>query len=327
MDSFVLPSHFALVYYRFTLVALDKIHLPPYKGSVIRGGFGHTFKKLVCTYPRMCHKKCQVGNDCAYGYVFETAPPADAKALSLNNQIPRPYIIEAPRDRRELIIPGEQLSFGLTLVGYGMNLFPHFLAVFRELGWQGLGRTRGRYELLAIDAVSPYDGQVQAVYRQDNGQVAITDLVLTGNTFMAGAEQMCSDRVSLEFFTPVRIKHKGQIVRQGPSFQALVKSLLGRASSLSLFHCDQQLEVDFRGLIDQAAQVELTDSRTRWEKAVHYSGRQQKTLLQEGLVGRVTYQGNLQPYLPLLLLGELIQAGKGTVRGNGQYQIIPLEDN
>ncbi len=321
MESFLLPSKFALVYYRFTVTALDKIYLPPYKGSAIRGGFGHTFKKLVCTYPRICNKKCQVGNDCAYGYVFETAPPPDAKALSLNSQVPRPYIIEAPRDRREMILPGEQLSFGLTLVGYGMNLFPHFLAVFRELGWQGLGRTRGRYELLAIDAVSPYEGKVQPVYRQNNSQVAITDLVLTGNTFMTGAAQLPTDQITLEFFTPVRLKHKGQMIRHGPSFQTLVKSLLSRTSSLSLFHCDQQVEVDFRGLIDQAAQVEIKESRTRWEKAVHFSGRQQQKILQDGLIGRVTYTGNLQPYLPLLLLGELIHVGKGTVRGNGQYQI------
>ena len=324
MESFCLPTKFALVYYRFTLVALDKIHLPPYKGSVLRGGFGQVFKRLVCTYPRMCDKKCQIGNDCPYGYVFETSPPPDAKALSLNNQIPRPYIIEAPRDRREMILPGEQLSFGLTLVGYGMNLFPHFLAVFRELGWQGLGKTRGRYELLAIDAVSPYDSQVQPVYRQTNSQVAITDLILTGNTFTAGAAQLPTDHITLEFFTPVQLKHKGKIVRRGPSFQALVKSLLSRASSLSLFHCHQQLEVDFRGLIDQATQVKIKESRTRWEKAAHFSWRQKQEILQDGLIGQVTYTGNVQPYLSLLLLGELIQAGKGTVRGNGQYQIKDL---
>ncbi|NJN99775.1 MAG: CRISPR system precrRNA processing endoribonuclease RAMP protein Cas6, partial [Anaerolineales bacterium] len=41
-----------------------------------------------------------------------------------------------------------------------------------------------------------------------------------------------------------------------------------------------------------------------------------------GLVGRVTYEGDLTEYLPLLALGELIHVGKGTVFGNGQYQIL-----
>jgi CRISPR/Cas system endoribonuclease Cas6 (RAMP superfamily) len=40
-----------------------------------------------------------------------------------------------------------------------------------------------------------------------------------------------------------------------------------------------------------------------------------------GLVGRVTYEGDLSDYLPLLALGELVHVGKGTVFGNGQYQI------
>jgi CRISPR/Cas system endoribonuclease Cas6 (RAMP superfamily) len=41
-----------------------------------------------------------------------------------------------------------------------------------------------------------------------------------------------------------------------------------------------------------------------------------------GLVGQVTYSGDLRDYLPLLALGELAHVGKGTVFGNGQYRIV-----
>lgn len=40
-----------------------------------------------------------------------------------------------------------------------------------------------------------------------------------------------------------------------------------------------------------------------------------------GLLGRATYAGDLRPYLPLLVLGELVLGGKGAVFGNGQYRI------
>jgi CRISPR/Cas system endoribonuclease Cas6 (RAMP superfamily) len=52
------------------------------------------------------------------------------------------------------------------------------------------------------------------------------------------------------------------------------------------------------------------------------SGRQKKRIEMGGLVGKVTYEGDLTDYLPLLALGELIHVGKGTVFGNGQYEIV-----
>ena len=34
--------------YRLTLDAVEELHLPAYKGSTLRGGFGHVFKRTVC---------------------------------------------------------------------------------------------------------------------------------------------------------------------------------------------------------------------------------------------------------------------------------------
>jgi CRISPR-associated endoribonuclease Cas6 len=321
-STLALPSNLTLTHYRFILEALEPLHLPPYKGSALRGGFGHTFKRLVCTNPLLCHERCQLANECPYGYVFETSPPEGAEIFSRNQDVQRPFIIEPPRDRRELILPGERLNFGLTLIGHGMNLFPYFLAVFRELGWAGLGRTRGRYELLTIDAVSPYDGRVEDVYRADQQQIRITNLALNSEAMTAQAAELPTNRVTLEFLTPTRLKHKGRQVFEGPPFQALIKALLGRTSSLSYFHCGQRLETDFRGLIDQAASVKMVAAESHWEDWSRVSGRQKERINMGGLVGRVTYEGELEPFLPLLALGELIHVGKGTVFGNGQYRIV-----
>lgn len=322
MLSLSLPSNLTLTHYRFILEALEPLHLPQYKGSALRGGFGHTFKRLVCTNPLLCNDRCQLANDCPYGYVFETSPPEEAEIFSRNQDVQRPFIIEPPRDRRELILPGERLNFGLTLIGHGMNLFPYFLAVFRELGWAGLGRTRGRYELLAIDAVSPYDGKVEDVYRADQQQIRITNLTLNSEAMTAQAAELSTDRVTLEFLTPTRLKHKGRQVFEGPPFQALIKALLGRTSSLSYFHCGQRFETDFRGLIDRAAGIKLTACQTRWEDWERVSGRQKQHVKMGGLVGQITYKGDLSHYLPILVLGELIHAGQKTVFGNGQYRIV-----
>ena len=100
--------------YRFTLEALDPIHLPPFKGSALRGGFGHTLKRLVCYHSGADCKGCRLGNDCVYGYLFETSPPGDAQVLSTHQAIPRPFVIQPPLDRRTTFEPGQQLDLADT---------------------------------------------------------------------------------------------------------------------------------------------------------------------------------------------------------------------
>jgi hypothetical protein len=101
----------------------------------------------------------------------------------------------------------------------------------------------------------------------------------------------------------------------------LVKTLLSRVSSLSYFHCQQPFEVDFRELIDRAGQVKLTQSDIYWQDWQRHSKRQEKRIKMGGLMGRVVYQGDLADYLPLLMLGQWLHVGKGTVFGNGRLRI------
>jgi hypothetical protein len=321
MTTQIFPSAFTLAHYRLTLEALEPLALPPFKGSALRGGFGHTFKRLVCVQPHACRERCHIGNACPYGYIFETDPPQDAEVLSNLQNIPRPFVIEPPDDPRTHIPAGERLTFGLTLVGRAVRYLPYFLAVFRELGRTGLGRTRGQYRLLSMDTVSPYDGRTTPVYRDQDRGVHDVDATITSQAITAHAATLPTDRLTLRFLTPTRLKHQERWVHQGPPFDALVKTLLGRISSLSYFHCGQRFETDFRGLIDRAASVRLAQNETRWEDWSRFSGRQKQRVRMGGLVGRVTYEGDLRDYLPLLAMGELVHVGKGAVFGNGKYEV------
>jgi hypothetical protein len=40
-----------------------------------------------------------------------------------------------------------------------------------------------------------------------------------------------------------------------------------------------------------------------------------------GFVGEVTYEGDLQEFLPLLILSQYAHLGKYAVWGNGQYEV------
>ncbi len=322
MTTVAIPSAFTLACYRLALEAVEELHLPPFKGSALRGGFGHTFKRLACMESPRCDKQCRRGNACAYGYIFETAPPQDSQVLSTFSAVPRPFVIGHPDDHRQLIPAGERLDFGLTLVGQGINHLPYFIVVFRELGRIGLGRSRGQYRLLAIEAVSPGEERQATIYRAEDETIRADELLLNSQAIAARSTGLSPHRLTLDFLTPTRLKHRGRWVMEGPPFEALVKVLLGRVSSLSYFHCDQRWEVDFRGLIERAAGVRSSPADTHWPEWSRVSGRQKQRIKLGGLMGRVTYEGPLADYLPLLALGELIHAGKGTVFGNGQYGLV-----
>ncbi|MCB0164135.1 MAG: CRISPR system precrRNA processing endoribonuclease RAMP protein Cas6 [Anaerolineae bacterium] len=316
-----LPAHLAVAQYRLTVEALDMLDLPPFKTSALRGGFGHTFKRLVCTRPYLCEAHCHLANDCPYGYIFETTPPQDSEVLRNFSEIPRPFIIQSANDWRQKIPRGERLSFGLVLVGAAINHLSYFIAVFRELGRVGLGRTQGRYRLRAVEAIPFPGGDPMTIYEAETDTLRGLDTTIISSAIEAEAAHLAADRLTLSFLTPTRLKEQGRWINRGPEFQVVVRTLLGRLSSLSYFHCNERLDVDFRGLIDRAKTVEVAACDTYWEDWSRVSGRQKQRIEMGGLVGQVTYSGDLAPYRALLTLGELIHVGKGTVFGNGQYRI------
>ena len=314
-------THLSLAQYQLTLEALEPLKLPPYKGSALRGGFGHVFKRLVCFQRSRCQAQCSLGNTCPYGYVFETAPPTEAKVLRNIQAVARPFIIEPPPDQRTHFQPGERLTFGLTLIGRGINYLPYFVITFRELGEVGLGAGRGRYQLRSMDACLPYQKRRLPIYRSDDDMVRVAEAAITGEAISDYAATLPTDRLTLTFLTPTQLKHQNQRITTGPPFAVLVKALLNRLSMISYFHCDQTLETDFRGLIARAEGVQIVDCQTQQVSRKRFSSRQQQKIFMGGLIGQVTYEGPLQEFLPLLAAGELLHVGRGTVFGNGQYQL------
>jgi CRISPR/Cas system endoribonuclease Cas6 (RAMP superfamily) len=62
------------------------------------------------------------------------------------------------------------------------------------------------------------------------------------------------------------------------------------------------------------------ETSSRWlERSRRTRQGEQQNL--SGFVGEVTYRGDLEPFIPLLLLGEYIHVGKNAAFGNGWYQL------
>jgi hypothetical protein len=124
----------------------------------------------------------------------------------------------------------------------------------------------------------------------------------------------------LRFLTPVRIVYQGRFA-QSLDFHVLVRSLIRRIGLLSYFFSDRPLDIDYRGLIAQAQLVRTTSSELKAYSWRRYSSRQDQPIDMDGLIGDVSYEGDLTELIPYLRTGETIHTGKGTVFGMGKYEI------
>ena len=307
-------QNFRLARYRLTLTALSTITMPPYAGSTLRGGFGHAFRKMVCTQGPIDCKDCVLNAVCPYPYIFETAPFEGAQQLRTYGDVPRPFVID-PLDTRAEYRKGESFSFQLTLIGRAIDYLPYFLVSFRELGEMGIGKGRGRFQLAHVrtdDGESIYDGDTQMVHNLNNAR--------SFDDIQRETESLPTDELTLRLLTPTRITHEGALTDQLP-FHVFWRRLIGRISALTYFHCGESLEMDFKGLIEKAMTVETTKTTLRWKDWTRYSSRQDRKMQLGGLVGSVTYAGDLAEFIPFVMLGAFLHVGKNATFGLGKYRV------
>lgn len=132
--------------------------------------------------------------------------------------------------------------------------------------------------------------------------------------------QLSRQAVRLRFLTPLRLVVNGGLCSD-PAFYILARNLLRRLSNLGSFHCGQEADLPAGPLLDAAETVRLTERRTRWYDWERYSKRQDKRMKLGGLLGELTYEGDLTEFLPLLVLGSWVNLGKGTSFGLGRYRL------
>ena len=263
-------------------------------------------------------------SQCAYHLIFETSPPPDSAALRTHEEIPRPFVMapcqtlagQANAQHRSAFLKGEELRFRLTLIGRAQHYFPYFVIALREVN--AIGRGRRAVELSRIDALDPITGDAQLVYDAHENLVRACGVVLSLEACAEAA--VPGNSTTIEFLTQTRLKHQGRFVR-APEFQILFRRLLGRLSSMARFHCGMPLDVDFRGLIEQAANVQLVRDQTRWTTWQRFSSRQDRLMEWEGIVGRATYLGDFAPFWKYLSFGQYTHVGHGCTFGLGKYAI------
>jgi hypothetical protein len=331
------PANFAglrIARYQVCLRAEREAVVPVFAGSTLRGAFGYSLKEAVCVMNHRDCGRCLVATQCVYPYVFETPAPPNGSILHNQRNAPHPFIIDPPiyprrnrADRELLLAAGEELEFGLILMGRAIDYLPYLVYAVQEMAQRGLGKGRAKFALSSVSALEStgirhpiYDDVTQ---RLDESADLVSDLSqLIDDRLDQLQASWNDDQLKIRFITPLRIKIRGDLQPQA-NFELLVRSLLRRISMLMSVHGHQPLELDFNGLLELARAVAVRSSSLRWWDWGRYSARQETVMKLGGIVGEAEFAGDrLQEFLPLMVAGEHLRIGSATSFGLGKYELF-----
>jgi hypothetical protein len=310
----------------FTAEVVTPLELDDHSGAALRGNLYEAVWGRFCT-----NKASPTCADCP----LHAMCPVSALVAPLREEgmrgrdVPRPYIILPPLGDARRYEPGSELLFGITLFGSIVQLLPYIMLSIDALEAAGLGRKvadhhwqRGKFTVKRMYSYNPLNGERQALYEKGKPLVNAPSLSVTNSAVQTKAQQLATNKITLNFLTPTRIVDKERLMHNAV-FRPLVQRLLervitleetfGKGSSYSRDECQKLLEI--------AEHIVCIDDATRWEDLRSYSHRLNRHTPIGGIIGRATFAGNLAPFRELLVWGELIHVGKSCVKGNGWYTI------
>jgi len=311
---------FSWALFQFVLIAKEHSFLPRYKGSMIRGGFGHSFRRICCTVQNQECRTCILNKTCPYAYIFETPKVNGIELDHQADNLPHPFVIEPNCSEQTEFQAGDEFVFRLILIGKSIAFLPYFIYTFDQMGRIGLGRNRHKFELTTVSAfddlmeqtsIQIYDHQTQIL----NGNYKVWEL----NELFSIHQESSSEVIEIKFVTPTRILQKNKLVSQ-LSYELFIRNLLRRISLLGKIHCESDWGLPYGEIIEQATRcVRLVKNQLTWHSMERYSNRQGRKMNIGGFVGTVSYEGEISSFLPLIFLGQFTHVGKNTTFGLGKY--------
>lgn len=305
---------------RFVCAATSTLTLPVVRGPVLRGALVQALLRDFCP--------AGGGNGCGSPDLAAACPICPLLATGEEggqhgSDAPRPFTVEPPLGSNGAFAAGDPFEFGLTLVGDTAALLPYLLAGVTRMGRHGIGGPGGKpgyFALREVWAVDPLRGCQHRLMTADDSTITMPDLPMTHPIVLERARRLPTDAIALELLTPLRLVSDGKLVH-ALTFDALLRRLLRRLDQLSLITTGAGLDLPFSQVIEAAGTVRVVRDETRWLDVSSHSSRTGRSTPIGGLVGRVVFGGDLAPFLPWLVWGEIAHVGKDATKGNGWYHL------
>lgn len=297
-----------LILLEFTLT--DRIDLGANPGSSLRGALYEALAAMYDTGDVAQSREDVTTNPVAWLLRLED------KQLSGGKDVPRPIAIRPPRQVDET-----PTCFGVALYGRGCELVPMIISAVAGMQMIGMGRGRKPFEIQSIHVVDLLSRQrTLLLERGCPPRLEHIPQSPSRSAYDSLAQALHPSELTVRFLTPTRIIQNEGLCH-APVFRVWFQRLLERIRKLSEEY-GEAVWIPFNALLALADEVSIVRDATRWQEAWSYSRYEGMGKPTSGFMGEVSYQGEVAPLLPYLLLGQGLQVGKNAVKGCGWYELV-----
>lgn len=253
---------------------------------------------------------------CVYAYLFETPPPEN-ESNKRYPKAPHPFVFNiAPCPSEKIIEKGEEVTIDMTLMGKAIEYFPYIIYAISKMGVIGIGKGRGKFDLEKVSSLDMEGSSQKELYHE--GDLKTAEPVFSIQEAFLQSKKLPADSLTLSFQTPFRLVERGSL-NDSPEFTSIMKNLVLRLINIHRFHCGNNADLPVLKLLKAADDITICSNTTKWYDWERYSKRQDRRMRLGGIIGDVTYKGNLDIFLPFLVVGSWMHIGKATSFGLGRY--------
>lgn len=318
MEKIVFKSfqkNFFIKKYKIVCKLLNTVNLPSFLGKFLRGSFGINLKRVTClnNKEKNCYE-CDFKNICLYYITFESIDEKNLnKNLKKGKYLPHPFVLEPPKIEKNTFEKGEYFNFNLILIGfvnYQINFFIKTLILMGEYGI-GLNKGEGQFNIEKI-----LTNDLNVIYPNgDAFNFLKNDLI---NEELIENE---INEIDIRFLTNTRILNSGKLVgtKKALEFNILFKSIYDRIKTLAFLYNNWEIDFDEKLYLNIADSIKIKENKIFWGPDWNiYSGRQKDIIRLGGIMGNIVYYGNLEKFIPFLIVSKYTHVGEKTSYGFGE---------
>ncbi|MGL4874832.1 MAG: CRISPR system precrRNA processing endoribonuclease RAMP protein Cas6 [Clostridium sp.] len=294
---------FDINYFRlnFSIEFLEKSKLNEFKGSAIRGVIGEGLLENNCIKNDRSCEECICNEECIVRNVLYKKYKEDISFIGEKEGSVFTIICD---DKKEIYKEKEELQFSMIIFGAGAAYIKQIIKAIERVG-KTKGIEKNRYK---IKWVKNYKNE--SIY--ENGKIENENIKVENvNEYIEKRLQIDDEIEYINIMSNIRFK-KNKKISDDLNEEDLIKLIKRRLIALNAF--------DGKKIENwEEAKIQFKSKNINWNSSNRYSNRKKELLNTGGIKGILEIESLNHTAKKLLIAGEIINIGKMTSMGLGNY--------